>query len=317
MSFLSSSIPGQDGHLIPLYHWPVDNPLAVVHILHGMSEHGRCYDDVAQTLQASGLAVIAHDHRCHGAACDIHQLGQASEQDSFRRICDDVLLVNRAIRGWYPQRPLLLLGHSMGSFIAQIFAQEHSSEIDALLLEGSNYAAPWYLGLAGLIAALETWRQGPQGQSALLHALSFGQFNRLFRPNRTRYDWLSRDPRFVDRYIADPLCGTQVSNLYWKQMLQAMVTMSRLSSMRAICKDLPIYVFSGEKDPVGGQGKGVKKLVEVLKSSGIRQVDMQLYPDARHDILHETHRDRVIADMVAWMYKVSPQGSRTTLTQSA
>ncbi len=298
-------IQSQDGYPVPVYHWPHPQAQGVVHILHGMSEHARCYTDVAEVLHTAGFAVVAHDHRCHGLACPAEQLGRASNNNSFRALCDDVLPVNQSIRQWYPQRPLLLLGHSMGSFISQIFAQEHSDKIDALLLEGSNYAAPWYLALAGLIARFECWRQGDDAQSAVLNALSFAQFNRAFRPCRTDFDWLSRDSHFVDTYIADPLCGTPVSNLYWLQMLNAMVLMSKRSQMEKIRKDLPIYLFAGTRDPVGGFGKGVLALDRLLKKCGIHSVTTTLYPDARHDILHETCKEAVFTDMLRWMSKVA------------
>ncbi len=290
-----------DTHTIPVFQWHHDSARAVIHLMHGMSEHALCYEDVAETLHQAGYAIIAHDHRCHGHSCPPEQLGQASPQDSFRAICDDVLRVNRSIHAWYTDKPVYLLGHSMGSFIAQIFAQEHSGQIDGLLLEGTNYAPSWYLALAGLIARFECWRQGPNEHSSLLHALSFGQFNRAFRPVRTEFDWLSRDIGFVDGYIADPLCGNPVSNLYWQQMLQSMVLMSKHSSFARIRQNLPVYLFAGSRDPVGGFGKNVRKLGHLLERLGLHHVTTRIYPDARHDILHETNRQEVRNDLLDWL----------------
>lgn len=296
-----SHIKTADGHLIPLYHWPCDNPHAVIHISHGMAEHGRCYDDVARKLNQQGYAVFAHDHRCHGESSAAAELGRASEQHSFQRICDDMLLINCTIRGHYPSAKLILLGHSMGSFIAQAFAQAHPGQIDALILEGSNYSAPWFLKSAAFIARFECWRQGDNGQSDLLHALGFGRFNACFKPNRTDFDWLSRDESFVDRYVADPLCGFRVSNRYWQEMMKTLVQISRSPSLRRYGNNLPIYIMSGDNDPVGEMGKGVIRLGKMLRRNGCREVSVKLYPDARHDILHETNRDEVMNDMLGWL----------------
>lgn len=290
-----------DGHLIPLYHWPCDNPRAIIHIAHGMSEHGLCYEDVATELHGHGFAVFAHDHRCHGQAIETGKLGQTSENDHFRRICDDMLLVNSTIRGHYPGKPFLLLGHSMGSFISQVFAQEHPGQVDALLLEGSNWAPPWFLKGGALIAQLECLRQGDHGQSDLVHALSFGRFNRYFKPVRTDFDWLSRDTAFVDRYIADPLCGFRCSNRYWAGMLGEVAEISRLNNIRRYGNNLPIYLFAGDRDPVGDMGKGVKKLGDMMRKAGCRNVTTRLYKDARHDILHETNRAEVMKDLLEWI----------------
>ncbi len=290
-----------DGHNIPIYHWESPQPKAVIHLLHGMSEHALCYADVATELTAAGYHVAAHDHRCHGHACSPAQLGQADERNSFERICDDVLLVNTQLRHQYPGLPIFLLGHSMGSFIALIFAQRHPCLIHGLLLEGSGYNPPWFLRLAAFIARIEARRQGANGQSRLLHRMSFGDFNRHFRPARSDYDWLSRDQAFVDRYLADPLCGRQVSNLFWAQMLSALVAMSQQVSMNHIDSSLPVYLFAGDRDPVGKMGRSVRHLQQRLQRAQIRQVDLRLYAQARHDLLHETCRAEVMRDLLAWL----------------
>ncbi len=302
-----------DGHSIPIYHWDADAPRAVIHLLHGMSEHALCYADVVAELTQAGYSVAAHDHRCHGHACSPDKLGQASKRDSFERICDDVLLVNTHLRHQYPGLPIFLLGHSMGSFIALIFAQRHSNLIHGLLLEGSGYNPPWFLRLAAFIARIEVRRQGATGQSRLLHLMSFGDFNRRFRPTRTDYDWLSRDEAFVDRYMADPLCGRQVSNLFWAQMLKALVAMSQQDSIRHIDSSLPIYLFAGERDPVGKMGRSVRQLQQRLQHAPIRQVDLRLYAEARHDLLHETCRQEVIHDLLTWLDQTAAVHTRAAL----
>lgn len=297
IEFLTAS----DGHRIPVRHWPVANPLAVVHISHGMAEHSGCYADVAPRLNAAGYAVVAHDHRCHGHSTPEASLGNVDELQHWDAICADVLRVNTHIRGLYPNTRIALLGHSMGSFVSLDFVETHSNRIDALLLEGSNYEAPWFCSAARLIAVVESWRQGVQGRSPVIHALSFGGFNSKFKNPRTAYDWVSRDTAFVDRYAADPMCGFQCSNGYWKGFLGGLARIYTPGNMRGIRKNLPIYLFAGSQDQVGKCGRGVEALRKQLEKTGNPLVQKRIYQDARHDILHETNRDEVIADMLTWL----------------
>lgn len=299
-----------DGHRIPLRHWPVENPRAVVHISHGMAEHSGCYADVAAAFNAAGYAVLAHDHRCHGQAVSQGALGNTSLQQNWAGVCADMPVVNAAIRERYPERPLILLGHSMGSFVAQHFVQQHPDRVNLLLLEGSNYEAPWFTRIAGLLGRLEAWRQGDQGRSRVINALSFGGFNRAFKPTRTDFDWVSRDATFVDRYCADPLCGYQLSNGYWRDFIQGLNELYQPAAMRRIRSDLPIYLFAGDRDPVGHKGRGVARLAQVYQTVvGSRDVTLRLYPEARHDILHETNRDEVLVDLLGWIGRHLPEAA--------
>ncbi len=296
-----------DGHRIPLRCWHVEQPRAVIHIVHGMAEHSGCYDDVALRFNAVGYAVVAHDHRCHGLATPREQLGNVSALQHWQGVCHDMSVVNADIHHRYPGLPLIVLGHSMGSFISQYFAQHHPNQLNLLLLEGSSYEAPWFASLAGLLGGFESWRQGENGRSPLIHALSFGGFNKAFKKPRTAFDWLSRDNAFVDRYVADPLCGFQLSNGYWRAFVSGLSALYQPHAMKRIRDDLPIYLFSGSRDPVGHMGRGVERLAQALReNTGNRNITLRLYPDARHDILHETNRDEVLADLLGWIKRHLP-----------
>lgn len=299
-----------DGHRIPFRHWPVANARAVVHIVHGMAEHSGCYADVAQAFNAAGYAVLAHDHRCHGQAVSDGALGNTSMQQNWAGVLADMAVVNTAVRELHPELPLILLGHSMGSFIAQDFAQNHPDRLNLLLLEGSSYEAPWFTRIAGLIGRLETWRQGDQGRSRIIDSLSFGGFNKVFKNPRTAFDWLSRDTAFVDAYCADPLCGFQLSNGYWRDFVQGLNALYQPEAMRRIRSDLPIYLFAGDQDPVGHKGRGVVRLAQAYQTVvGSRDVTLRLYPEARHDVLHETNRDEVMIDLLGWIGRHLPEAA--------
>ena len=290
-----------DGHRIPVRHWPVANPLAVIHIAHGMAEHSGCYADVAPRLNAAGYAVVAHDHRCHGHSVPAAALGTASASQHWNAICADMLHVNTHIRSLYPKQRIALLGHSMGSFISMDFMGKHSDRVDLLLLEGSNYEAPWFCNVARGIAVFEGWRQGQDGRSPIIHALSFGGFNKKFKNPRTAFDWISRDNAVVDRYVADPLCGFQCSNGYWNGFLAGLARIYKPANFRGIRKNLPIYLLAGTEDQVGKKSRGVIALRDQLEKAGCQPVKMVLYTDARHDLLHETNRDEVISDLLGWL----------------
>lgn len=300
-------LPTPDGHRIPFRHWPVAEPRAVFHIVHGMAEHSGCYADVAALLNRAGFAVIAQDHRCHGMAVSRGALGNTSLTQHWAGLCTDMEVMNEEIRRRHPDLPIVLLGHSMGSFISQTFAQRHSDRFNLLLIEGSSYQAPWFTWLAGVMVRFENWRQGELGRSPLIHALSFGGFNKSVKKARTAFDWLSRDASFVDRYVNDPLCGFQLCNGYWRGFLKGLNGLYRDDAMQRIRSDLPVYLFAGDRDPAGHNGRGMEKLAQVYREVvGSRDVTLRLYPEARHDILHETNRDEVLTDLLGWVNRHLP-----------
>lgn len=294
-------LTANDGHRIPLRYWPATNPRAVVHVVHGMSEHSGCYDDVARELNKAGLSVLAHDHRCHGKSVSLAELGDSSRLQHWAGVCHDMALVNAELHRRYPGLPLIVLGHSMGSFVAQDFAQHYPDQLNILLLEGSNFEPSWFTTAASWLAGFEIWRQGENGRSPLIHALSFGAFNKTIRNPRTAFDWVTREIAFVDRYVADPMCGFQLSNGYWRDFLKGLSQLYRPTSMQRMRNDLPVYLFAGDKDPVGHMGRGVEKLAVAMKAAGLRDVTLRLYPEARHDLLHETNRDEVMQDLLNWL----------------
>lgn len=288
------------GRRVAYRQWLVPSPSMVIHIVHGMSEHSGCYDDVARLLNAAGCSVYAHDHCCHGENVAIDELGVVSDSQSWDYIVKDMLLINTLMRDVYPETPLAILGHSMGSFIAQRFAQEHPECADFLLLEGSAFQPRWLTLAARWIAAFECARQGQKGQSPVIHALTFGGFNRAIKNPRTAFDWVSRDTTFVDAYVNDPRCGVQVSNAFWRDMFRFLNTLYSQQSLHQFRPELPVYVFSGDRDPVGNNGKGVEKLAEWLKAH-LTNVTVKLYPQARHDVLHEINQSEVIEDLISWL----------------
>lgn len=297
------TIPSDDDVLVYVHRWMPDEGVKVrgiVQIAHGMAEHGARYARLGRELAERGWSVWADDHRGHGmTAKDDASLGHFCDEDGWLRVIADLRRIAQAARKEHPGVPLVLFGHSMGSFLSSSLVLRHPQEVDALILSGSTAGGGPLVTLGKQIAKLERMRQGKRGKSALLQKMSFGQYNVGFE-GRTEFDWLSRDPIEVDKYVVDARCGFPVTNQTWVDLLGALEDLGKAEWSR-LPRDLPILVFSGERDPVGENGKGVRKLVVALRGAGLSRVSDRLYPEGRHEMLNEVNRDEVVADLVRWM----------------
>jgi alpha-beta hydrolase superfamily lysophospholipase len=269
----------------------------VVQIVHGMAEHAGRYDALAQALNAAGYVVYANDHRGHGrTALSVDDLGFFAQANGWRACVDDLGLLNRHIVAEYPGTPVILLGHSMGSFMAQQVAGENGGALAGLVLSG-DYLQPRGLARAGaLLARLEAMRLGPRGRSGLLHALTLGGYNRRFAPVRTPFDWLSRDANAVDLYAADPVCGFRPTVQLWIDLLGALGT-----GLPIPPQQLPVYIMCGALDPVAVPDPGAQRLAASFRDAGVESITHRVYPEARHELFHETNREEVTRDLLAWL----------------
>lgn len=294
----------RDGVAIHTYHWRPDFEVGrgIVHIIHGLSEHAGRYERLAEELTAEGYQVFAHDQRGHGrTAGSDAAFGFVADSNGWQSLIDDTIQLCEAERRLFPQLPLYLFGHSMGTYVAQQILYQAPNLPDAVILSGPNGEVGLLTRLGRLIARLERLRQGRHGRSDLINALSFGAFNREFSPNRTSYDWLSRDETAVDNYIADPFCGFLATNQFWVDLLDAIIEIARPANREKIRRELPIYIFSGRNDPVNNQGRGAEHLAETYRAMGIRNVSYRVYAKARHETLNELNRDEVIGHIIEWL----------------
>lgn len=295
---IEQELVAKDNHKIQVYIWQNEQAKAWFHINHGMAEHALRYHNFAQKLVEEGYAVVAHNHRGHGTSATT-QLGCFNKQDNWQKVLSDIDDVRDAI--CTQEIPYYLFGHSMGSFIVQSYLCNSTRHIDALILSASNLQ-PVILSRAGrFIAKIEKIRKGENKSSALLQFLSFGTFNQTFKPNRTEYDWLSRDQSQVDKYIADPLCGFDCSTGLWHNFLTSLVDLFKKGSLEKIQGDLPILIFGGTKDPVGMMGKGLPKLACAYKQAGQKKVTLTMYENGRHEMLNETNHQQVSTDIINWL----------------
>ena len=294
------------------YQWEVEKPLAWVHIMHGMSEHSARYLDLAKFLNNQGITVTADDHRGHGVTgSKANSLYHLADNDGWNKLLDD----QWQLIGHIAQTqsvPLILLGHSMGSYMALEFCQQYGKEfnrrfpipLSGLALSGCGYNPPIMAKIARSLAFIERLRLGAKKTSPILEQLCFGQFNRQFKPVRTAKDWICSDPRVVDAYIQDPYCGGAISTQSWFDFVAGLGELFTISSLQKLDKNLPIYLFSGDLDPVGKRGKGVTKLQQILLQLGVLEVQMRLYHGRRHEMLNEVNRDQVFNDLLIWLQQL-------------
>lgn len=278
------------------------HPRAVIHVVHGMAEHAVRYRRLAEALVADGWMVYAHDHRGHGATVTSDDdLGFFAERDGWSLVIDDLDRFVRHAREQHPGLPQVLFGHSMGGFIVQDYIARSGQGLAAAVLSGVAGPPPPVAQAGRLVVRVERWRQGARGRSPVMRELAFGAYNREFKPNRTSADWLSKDPKEVDKYVDDPKCGFDATNQMWLDLLDRLPAIHRAEHLGRIPKDLPIYIFAGDQDPVGRKGKGVQALAEALRAADVRRVDVKLYPTGRHEMLNEINREEVVADLKAWL----------------
>ncbi|MGO4871906.1 MAG: lysophospholipase [Roseiarcus sp.] len=287
-----------DGARVFVRRWlPEAPPRAFLQIAHGLAEHSLRYQDFALALNRAGIGVYADDHRGHGHTAAPGELGFFAAQDGWRSCLDDLWTLNRRIAADHPDAPIFFFGHSMGSLMGQSFIADHGAALAGAILSGSNGRPPAIAALGGLVARFERWRLGPRGKSALLKQMMFGEFNKPFRPARTQFDWLSRDPAQVDAYVADPLCGFDFTTQLAIDLLGGLPPLLAPETLARIPKRLPIYVMSGARDPVGAN---LQSLIDAYRGAGLTTT-VRLYPDARHELLNETNREEVKAALIAWI----------------
>ncbi|MFM6847730.1 MAG: lysophospholipase [Terrabacter sp.] len=294
-----------DGTEVFVNRWLPDGPArAVVQIAHGLAEHSSRYARFAQRLTDHGYAVYGSDHRGHGQTSgeSSGKRGFFSEKDGWKTVVDDLHAVTDRAREEQPGLPVFLLGHSMGSFISRGYAAQYGSELAGLVLSGTAGGAG-ALGKVGVfLASTQARLRGHAHTSGLMNMLTFGQYNSAFKPVRTQFDWLSRDPEEVDKYINDPDCGFVFSAGGFADLLRGLETVNSDRAASRIPKGLPVHLVSGDKDPVGGKdGKGVRTVADQLRRVGVQDVTVTLWPDARHEILNETNRDQVETEIVEWL----------------
>ncbi|MGE1130715.1 alpha/beta hydrolase [Bacillus wiedmannii] len=302
MNVQESFVTALDGSEIYLRKWlPEGDPRGIIQIAHGMTEHAGVYTDFIAALLEAGYGVYAHDHKGHGKTVKREEdYGHFEPNVGWNEAVSDVIFVSETIRK-EQTCPLFLLGHSMGSFLSRRAIQLKDGLYDGFLISGTG-GNPGFLGVIGhKVATIEMKLRGAKTKSPMLNFLSFGNFNSHFKPNRTKFDWLSSDNNQVDKYIADPLCGFICTTSFYRELFSGVLEVNKLEEFKKTPKNLPIHIFSGDRDPVGDMGKGVKEVYENYKKCGVKDVTLRLYENGRHEMFHEVNRDEVFQDLISWL----------------
>ena len=291
--------PSKDGNTeIHSIEWkPEGKPKAILQISHGMMEYVGRYDGFAQYLCERGWYVVGNDHLGHGKSVQ-----SKSEYGFFNEKYGNVCVLGTARK--YPDVPYFMLGHSMGSSLMRQYIQMYGNGLAGVILMGtvSDHAKAELLfgkRLCRLMAFFRGWHY----RSKLVDGLAIGPYNKKFKPARTQADWVTSDYEMLERYASDPLCSFRFTVNAYYNMFLGMISMQKKESVYMIPKNLPILFASGADDPVGGFGKGVRKVYEKYKQAGIQDVTLRLYPGDRHEILNETDRQQVYEELYEWLDK--------------
>ncbi|WP_131006357.1 alpha/beta hydrolase [Clostridioides difficile] len=304
MKCTNFTFKGEEGLDIYTYKWEDENikkPKAVIQIAHGMAETAQRYETFAKVLTKNGYIVYINDHRGHGKTAKIiENVGHLAEKEGFRCLVEDMYTLTNIIKKENEDLPIYLFGHSMGSFASQRYIMDYSNNLSGLILCGSNGKQGIILNLAHLIINREIKKYGRRSKSNKINDLIFG--GEIIRRNeKTKFDWLSRDKEQVEKYINDPFCGVVCSCGFFYDLVQGLKEIEDKENLKKVPLDIPIYIISGDKDPIGKNGKGVLRLRDRYIKLGVKDVTCKLYKDGRHELLNEINREEVFEDIICWL----------------
>ncbi|MBU2864486.1 lysophospholipase [Reinekea forsetii] len=294
MQYLEEFLNAPDGHEIPVRLWRPEPCEQLLVISHGMAEYCERYAPLAEFLTEQNIAVLAINHRGHGMDCPDDDLGHYADDQGWQKVIDDLHQAIEYGRKEIPNVKVSLLGHSMGSFISQAYIQQYGQHLEHLILSATNRIDRPKLHASNLLISAIKAFKGKRSTSTFVTQTAFAPFNAKFKPNRTEFDWISRDDAIVDEYIADPFCGFDCTLGLWTDFISGMLAIQPKSWPN----DVKLHLLSGTSDPVGDMGKGVKLLAEQLKQSEKNLQSVKLYPQARHEIINESNRDEVWQDIL-------------------
>ena len=276
----------------------------VIQIIHGIAEYAARYDELAKVFTDHGFVVVAEDHMGHGKSIS-EEIPQGCLADGWETMAADSYRLTGMTREEYPETPYFLYGHSMGSFLTRTILYTYpDAGFAGVVISGTGWMPKLVLKGGRAICRVEAKKHGWNGTSATIDKLMFGSYNKGFDHPRTPVDWLTRDEGVVDRYVEDPLCGFSASIGLASEMLGGMLRNEDRKNLARMPKDLPVLFVSGDKDPVGSNGKGVRQTYEAFRQAGMQDVSCKLYPDGRHEMHNELNRDELHRDVLAFLDRV-------------
>lgn len=278
-------------------------PVAIVQIVHGMSEHVNRYEDFAAFLVSKGIVVTAEDHLGHGESIVDGHKGFFCKQDAATVVVRDVHRLKKITQEIYPRVPYFILGHSMGSFILRNYLFKYGKGIDGAMILGTGMTPRVLAGFLRIMAVTGCIFGHAYRESAFINKIAFGSYLKRINNPRTDFDWLSKDEESVDRYMSDALCGFSFPCNGFKTLGDLIIRLHKKSNIEKMPVTLRILLASGAEDPVGNYGEDVKKVYKSYVDEGMQKVELKLYENDRHEILNETDKDRVYEDLYNWIIK--------------
>ena len=294
----------QDGIEIFVYKWAPDSdpPKAAIQIAHGLVEHAARYERVAEALTSAGYICYANDQRGHGKTAGGEENKGYLGQSGWDGVMNDLRMLTDIIKKENPNVPCFFIGHSWGSLLAQDYIQNWGSDLEGVILSGTNgYIDETLLQVGVSLMKKELKKYGPTKINEKLHKILFGSFNKPYEPAETEYQWLSRDQNEVNKYAEDPYCGFACTTNLYNDLLYGITKIWKEVNERKIPVDLPIYLISGSEDASNDMTKNLFKLIERYKTHGIKELTYKIYEGARHEIFNEINRDEVFKDVIEWL----------------
>lgn len=281
-----------------------DSIRCIIQIVHGMAEYIERYEEFARFMTDRGFVVVGEDHLGHGKSVGKDgKYGYFCEQDPATVVVRDVHRLKKATAARYSGIPYVIMGHSMGSFITRNYLCHYGAGVDGAVIMGTGMQPQAVLALSKTVAALAEKIFGSGKEGKILDKLAFGSYNRHIADPRTPFDWLSRDRERVKQYINDPMCGFVFTINGFQTLFELISRLYRPENLERVPGNLPVLFISGDADPVGGYGKGVKKAYMSLRSAGLEDIRIKLYEGGRHELLNETNRQEVMQDIYNWIGK--------------
>ncbi len=297
------SLPSSDGRntLHAEMYIPEGEPRAIVQLAHGMIDYVGRYKELAQYLTSQGYVLVGNDHLGHGrTAASSEDFGFFAERDGYKLVVDDLYKVNRCVSQEYPDKPIILIGHSMGSFLARLYAVKYPDSIAALIIHGTGGPNP-LLAPGVAIAKLIRLIKGSRHRSKLINTLAFGSYNSKFPKEEGENAWLTREISMVADRDTDPYTSFKFTVSGYLDLFAALGNSNKKGWFEAFPKKLPTLVISGDADPVGNYGKGVLFVYDSLRAAGVENLTLKLYPEARHELFNERNRAEVFEFMGEWL----------------
>lgn len=306
-NYFEEKLISHDGAPLTLHHWPVKNPKFLIQLIHGMSEHGFRYNEFSKWLNSKNVYAYSLDLRGHGkTAKNIESIGFFSETNGWEKVVMDIKLTAEIISSLNPKTPTIIMGHSMGSFLARTLAIKFPNIGDHYIYSSTSCHPGLKGHIGGLIAKFNCFIFGKDTKSRFLHFLVMGEFNKKIKKPRTKKDWLSRDEKVVDEYIKDPFCMQIFKNKFFVDLAYGVMWINDIKKMKKTDENKAVLILSGDMDPVGNYGKGVDKVFKHHKKAGIKDINLKLFKGGRHEMLNEINKKEVYNYIYNWINQRLP-----------